>query len=394
MGAAVVAATLAAGGCGASGNSASSDGGDARRDAAAPAQKPGAADRANPGNEGSVPQKPNAPAAPGAPKAPTAPRAPSQLHIIRTTELQIQVSDATASLMDARTTAESVGGYVGNESTERDSRGHIYSRISLRVPQDKYSETLTALERATLKDKGAKFLGRKSDAKDVTNEVVDTESAIKSQRISVARVQDLMNRADKLTDIVSLEAELANRQGELDRLMAQQASLKERTAMATITLVVSEAPPKKAAPKPPVEDEPGFLDALDGGWQAFLTTVRWIAMVLGAVAPFAVTLVLLYLLWRRLIAPHVPRRTHRAPAFPHHPTNYPSGPGHRPETWTPSQGASQGSPAGSASQGSPTQGASQGNPPQGAPAQAPPSRGVPAQGTPAPETPAPNPEMK
>ncbi|MFF0742173.1 DUF4349 domain-containing protein [Streptomyces sp. NPDC004111] len=348
VGAAVVAATLAVGGCGASDNSASSD----SKGAAAPApQKPGGdsgtGGRANPGSgaeQGSGADQDSGARQPNAPKAP-APKAPSQLqlHVIRTAELQLQVSDATQALVKARTTAESAGGLVGNESTERDSTGHVYSRITLRVPQDKYAETLTTLEQS-----GGKLLARKADAKDVTNEVVDVESRIKSQRVSVARVQEFMNRATKLTDVVSLEAELATRQAELDSLLAQQSSLKDRTSMATITLVISETPPKKKPTPPPADDEPGFLDALDGGWEAFVTTVRWIAMVVGAVAPFAATLALLYLLWRRLVAPRLaPRRTRRAPAFPSYPSAYPAPPGQRhPEPSAPGpRGPESGAPA-------------------------------------------------
>ncbi|MFI0976576.1 DUF4349 domain-containing protein [Streptomyces sp. NPDC021093] len=316
VGAAVVAATLAAGGCSGGG----SDSGSSKADhgAAAPQnQKPaergtgaggGAADQAKPGagsGSGSGAARPKAPSA-------------AQTHVIRTAELHIQVANATAALAKARTTAESAGGLVGSESTERDSSGHVYSRIALRVPQDKYSETLTTLENS-----GGKLLARKAEAKDVTDQVVDITSRIKSQRVSVARVQEFMNRATKLTDVVSLEAELSTRQAELESLIAQQSSLKDSTSMATITLVVSETPPKKK-PVAPVEDEPGFVDALDGGWEAFLTTVRWIAMVVGAVAPFAVALVLLYLLWRRLLAPVWERRTPRrprrvAPTFPSYP---------------------------------------------------------------------------
>lgn len=311
-GAAVVAATLAVGGCAAGGNTESGD--SARKEAAAPApQKPGvgAGDRANPGAG-----KPNAPGAPGVARAP---KAAAPLHVIRTAELHLQVSRVTESLARARTATEAAGGFVGNESTERDASGYVYSRVSLRVPQDKYSETLTFLENS-----GGKLLARKAEAKDVTDEVVDIDSRIKSQRVSVARVQEFMDRATKLSDVVAMEAELSSRQATLESLIAQQASLKDRTGMATITLVLSEVPPKKKPAPPEKDDEPGFVDALGGGWEAFVTTVRWISMVVGAVAPFAVTLGLLYLLWRKVVAPRLPaKRTRTASAFP----SYPAAPG-------------------------------------------------------------------
>ncbi|MFJ6694717.1 DUF4349 domain-containing protein [Streptomyces sp. NPDC091272] len=290
MGAAVVAATLAAGGCSAGGDA----GGASKADG--PVQAPQnrqPAERGTGAGGGAADQSKPGPGAAG-PKAPPA----VQAHVIRTAELHIQVPSATAALARARTTAESAGGLVGSESTERDASGHVYSRVSLRVPQDKYSETLTTLENS-----GGKLLARKAEAKDVTDQVVDVTSRIKSQRVSVARVQDFMDRAVKLSDVVSLEAELSTRQAELESLLAQQSALRDSTGMATITLVISEPAPKKKPVVVAQEDEPGFLDALDGGWQAFLTTVRWIAMVVGAVAPFAVALVLVYLVWRRVVMP-------------------------------------------------------------------------------------------
>lgn len=337
IGVAVVAATLAVGGCGAGGDSGSDKAADG---AAAAPRNPaergpgvgtgaggGAPDQAKPGAGGSGAARAKAPAT-------------AQLHVIRTAELHLEVSDATAALARARTTAESVGGLVGNESTERTASGHVYSRIALRVPQDRYSETLTALERS-----GGKLLSRKAEAKDVTGQVVDVTSRIKSQRVSVARVQEFMDRATKLTDVVSLEAELSSRQAELESLLAQQAALKDSTALATITLVISEPTPKKKPAPPRQDDEPGFLDALGGGWDAFLTTLRWIAMAVGAVAPFAATIALLYLLWRKAAAPHLARRTQPRRISPE-PESTPSGPS---TPSTPSSPSAPSAPSGPAS---------------------------------------------
>ncbi|CAM5550297.1 hypothetical protein GCM10010329_26380 [Streptomyces spiroverticillatus] len=321
IGAAVVAATLAVGGCGASdGASSSSDRGGGKAAAPEAAKQPGAqpgADAAKPGagsGSGADAAKPGAPSAPKAPqqKAPAA-----KVHVIRTAELHMEVKSTIQTLTEARAMAETAGGYVGNESTERDNGNHIYSRIALRVPQDKFSSTLAELER-----KPGKILARKADAKDVTGQVVDLASRIKSQRVSVARVQEFMDRASKLSDVVTLEAELSNRQAELESLLAQENALADQTSMSTITLVLTETPPKKKPEQPKKEDEePGFLDALGGGWDAFLTTVRWIAVVVGAVAPFAAALALLWLLWRKALAPRFPRRVQRghAPAFPSYP---------------------------------------------------------------------------
>ena len=49
-------------------------------------------------------------------------------------------------LDEARATAENAGGYVGKETTSRDSQGRERTRLVLRVPTAKYDEVLTDLQ--------------------------------------------------------------------------------------------------------------------------------------------------------------------------------------------------------------------------------------------------------
>lgn len=222
------------------------------------------------------------------------------VHIIRTATLTVQVKDVPQALDKARTAAEDAGGIVGNESTDRDGRGHERSRVVLRVPQERYEQVLADLAGS------GRLIERNEKAQDVTDQVVDVESRVKSQRASVARVRELMDKATKLSDVVALEGELSTRESDLEALLARQASLKDRTSLATITLSLTETPVKPAGHK---DDDPGFTDAVAGGWGAFVTMLRWVAVAVGAVLPFAVVGGLLVFLWLRLVRPRLPRRS-------------------------------------------------------------------------------------
>ncbi|MDQ0584054.1 DUF4349 domain-containing protein [Streptomyces rishiriensis] len=213
--------------------------------------------------------------------------------IIRTASLTVQVKDVPKALDEARATTENAGGYVGDETTVRDEDGAERTRVVLRVPVAKYDDVLADLQGA------GKLLERTAKAQDVTDQVVDVESRIASQRASVVRVRELMDRATKLSDVVTLEGELSSREADLEALLAQQSSLKDRTSLATVTLTLSEKPVVPAAE----DDDPGFVDALAGGWDAFVTMLRWIAVVFGAALPFLVVGVLLVLAWLRLVRP-------------------------------------------------------------------------------------------
>jgi hypothetical protein len=219
-------------------------------------------------------------------------------HIIRTARIEVEVRSAVRGAAEARRIAETLGGHVASESTER-VHGESYSAtITLRVPQERFGEALKRLEQ------GGKLLDRDNDSKDVTGQVIDTESRIATQRASVNRVRKLMDSAERISDIVMLEGELTRRQAELESLLAQQASLKDRTSLSTITLELSE----------PVRNDddgdegaPGVLDALEGGWDALGSTARWVGVVFAATLPFLVVLAGLWALWRWLLGPAVRR---------------------------------------------------------------------------------------
>ncbi|WP_240659988.1 DUF4349 domain-containing protein [Streptomyces sp. WAC 01529] len=274
----LLAVALALTGCTASGDGDS--GGDAKGAAAA--------DRA------AGPQGPEDAA--GAQSGASGKRKPSKLtgsQVIRTATITVRVEDVPEALEEARAAAEDAGGIVGNENTSRDDEGRERSRVVLRVPQEKYEDVLTALEGT------GKLLDREAKAQDVTDRVVDVESRVKSQRASVARVRELMDKATKLSDVVTLESELSTRQADLESLLAQRASLKDRVSLATITLSLTERPEQA-----PAEDEdPTFGDALGGGWDVFVTGLRWVVIALAAVLPFAAVAALLLLLWLRVVRP-------------------------------------------------------------------------------------------
>ncbi|MFI8104911.1 DUF4349 domain-containing protein [Streptomyces sp. NPDC086023] len=265
---------LALTGCGAGdgmgGASKSADLSDgARREAAPGAVAPGADEKGGTGSAGSAASK--------GPKAPAV-----RPQIIRTAQLSVQVKDAAGALASARAATVAAGGYVGNETTRRDVSGDggsaLVSEVTLRVPAEQFDGLLASLEG------GGKLLSRKVSAQDVTQQVVDVESRVKSQQASVARVRAMMDRAGELSDVVMLEGELSRRQAELESLLAQRDALKDQTSLATITLELTEPQARHAGGD---EDEPGFLDALSGGWDAFLAVLRWIALVLGAALPEA-----------------------------------------------------------------------------------------------------------
>ncbi|MEV7438131.1 DUF4349 domain-containing protein [Streptomyces griseoviridis] len=281
----LLAAALALAGCSAGGDSSAgsaADAGQGDAKAAAPDAAQGNAKAAVPGGA----------AASGSPKLPAD-------RVIRTASLTVQVEDVDKALAQARAATVDAGGYVGEETTDRDEEDHERTRAVLRVPVERYDAVLDGLQGA------GRLIERTAQARDVGDQVVDVESRIRSRRASVTRVRELMDRATKLSDVVALEGQLSDREADLEALLARQASLKDRTSLATITLELTETPVRKTS------HEAGFLDALAGGTSALGLTLRWVGLVIGAVLPFAVVAALVALAWLRLVRPALRRRPGR-----------------------------------------------------------------------------------
>ncbi|WP_228988879.1 DUF4349 domain-containing protein [Streptomyces sp. DH8] len=296
---------LAVGGCGASGDSSKSD---------AKAADGKAAPREGFADEGGATASQADGKASGRKAAPKPGAAAT--HVIRTATLSVEVKSVPKAVAAARAAAEGAGGLVASENTERLDDTYETSHLVLRVPQERFGEVLRELSGS------GKLLSRTSNAKDVTDQVVDVESRIATQRASVARVRELMDEAEKISDVVALEGELSSRQSELEALLAQQASLEDRTSLATITLDLT---PPDAPDEDGAEEDPGFLDALGGGWDAFVTMLRWIAVAFGAAFPFLLTAVLAAVVWRVVRSRRAARRA--AAAVPARTAGKEGGPG-------------------------------------------------------------------
>jgi Domain of unknown function (DUF4349) len=164
------------------------------------------------------------------------------------------------------------------------------AQLVLRIPAARYTAVFQQLLGL-----GAD-LGQERTSQDVTSQVVDVASRISSQQASVARVRALMDQAQSLSDVISLEAALTQRESALESLEAEQRSLQSQTAMSTVTVQVFEKPtPRTAAPvhrpKPKKGVGAAAQDALADGWHGLYLTFRVLLVVLSALLPFAVVLV-------------------------------------------------------------------------------------------------------
>ncbi|MGC1210833.1 MAG: DUF4349 domain-containing protein [Micromonospora sp.] len=283
-------AVLFAGGCGA--GSPQND-----RGSAAEAPAGGGQDQAAPGKAGA-----------GAPDLRV-----DQRSIIYTGTMQVQVDDVERAARAAIDTVTAAGGFVGGDQRHSEA-ADARAELELRVPAAKFTTVIDELAKLGRQQR------REVHTQDVTEETIDLDARIISQRARVESARKLLARAGSISDLVSLENELAKREADLASLEAKKRRLADLTALSTITVTFVGPDASTAEQK----TEIGFLVGLRGGWQVFLSSMTVLLTVLGALLPWLVAIGVPLVLLLRVLRRR--RRRGTPPAGPAPVAAAPAGP--------------------------------------------------------------------
>lgn len=209
----------------------------------------------------------------------TAPGPAQSAAVISTGEVSVETKDVDRARFDLGKLLARWHGSIANEKSGADEHGKTQREtLELRVPSSQFDAAMDELSKlGTLVD-------RSRSAEDVSTQVIDNRARVRSQRLSLARVQALLARAKSISEIIAIEAQLSDRQAELDSLVQQQAYLADQTAMATINLYLA-VPEKHRTERP--DDDSGFLHGLRSGWDNLGDGTGAVLTGVGAALPFA-----------------------------------------------------------------------------------------------------------
>ncbi|MEV1177004.1 DUF4349 domain-containing protein [Nonomuraea sp. NPDC049784] len=200
--------------------------------------------------------------------------------IIYTGALTVRAKQVTAAAQQAKQIVTSAGGYLSKEETNSASDTEDMATLEFKIPPDKYNEVLGRLG----KDLG-KQLSMNQGTQDVTMQMADVTSRLKSAQQSLESLRTLLKKADTVGQVLQVEREISSREADLESLQAQQKQLATQVAMATVTLrLVGPV----AVVEDPSDEPAGFLGGLKAGWQALVSFAKVSVTVLGAVLPWLV----------------------------------------------------------------------------------------------------------
>ncbi len=164
-----------------------------------------------------------------------APQPTSDRALVWTAWLTVEVEVPEQAAREVETFATSLGGFT--EDSSRESEGS--STLRIRVPTSELESVLDQI--AALGEEKE----RRTSARDVTEQLADLEATLVSKRQLRDRLRALLERANKVKDLLELERELSRVQTDIDRMDGRRERLKGQVDLATVHVTLSPPEPRR-----------------------------------------------------------------------------------------------------------------------------------------------------
>lgn len=183
---------------------------------------------------------------------------------------------------------EQIGGYVENSETNGSVSDGInrYATLTLRIPANQMNQMLSLID----SDSNVTYQSRSSE--NVTLRYVDMESHLKALRIEQETLLQLMEKADKLKDVIALQSQLTQIRYEIESYESQLRMYDNLVEYSTLYLNITEVErtTNVASAKTTFFEEISnlFSDNLYGVGQWLRAAVIWLIGSLPILVPLAV----------------------------------------------------------------------------------------------------------
>jgi len=163
--------------------------------------------------------------------------------IIRDANLTIEVASTTEAQQRVTSIAETLGGFVvTSEARQRQdsepAKRTLDIKLVIRVPSAQFNSALEQIEKLA-----TNLTERNVTGQDVTEEFIDLDARLKTQKALELQFLDIMKQAKKVDDALEVQRQIADVRTEIEKLEGRRRFLESKSSLSTITVNIHTPTP-------------------------------------------------------------------------------------------------------------------------------------------------------
>lgn len=194
----------------------------------------------------------------------------SQRKIIKHSDLSLETKEFDTALAKLMQLVESAGGYIESQNTNGHSLNHqddYYSRnaqINARIPADKLDDVTASV--------GAlcNIVSQNDAIDDITDTYFDAQAHLKVLQVQEERLLEILHKAEKLEDVVTLEKALSDVRYQIESLTASIKRMDSQVTYSYLSLYLQEVGEYNT----PVNTPKSFSDRLSSTFARSVAHIR------------------------------------------------------------------------------------------------------------------------
>jgi len=188
--------------------------------------------------------------------------------IVRTANMQLVVDDVRNTIDKITELAQNLEGYVVNSSSWKEGE-RIVGQITIRVPSSDFNHAMSVL-----RSMAVEVNSETTSSQDVTEEYIDLEATLRNLEATETQLLKLMEKAEKVEDILNVQRELSRVQQDIERTKGRMQYLERTSEMSLIQIVLEQS-------KLEVRFSASQVTAKEG------EQIRFYSEVAGGIAPYS-----------------------------------------------------------------------------------------------------------
>ena len=217
---------------------------------------------------------------------------PTGAMLVRHGQASIEVKTVDEAVSRMRQTAAQFGGFVANTALRTGKDEQRSAMLQLRIPSAQFDGVVGALSQL------GKVESVSVNAEDVAEEYVDLGArAANARRVEARLVEMLATRTGKLSDVLTVEQELARVRQEAERYDARLRWLERRASLSSLDVSIHEKLPLIDSPR----GRGPILEAFAAAWERMVGVVAWFIASLGILIPLGVIIGVGVVIGRRIL---------------------------------------------------------------------------------------------